>query len=398
MYTSKVVTLTISPKFKLTLYSNNVPIETINNYGLLQNFLLANTVSHSERTGGLSICMGCDSNSANGVDLPFTPVNAVYRMNFTIPLLCLIGCNSIDKFFIGKTISSAKESIGSINNLQLQLQTANIMPIVSFCTIAPTLLTINAFSLSDFSLNMKYIDVGDVASQLLSQTLVDGKWFIKCQTYTQSSVTIPANSLGSQQLLLQIRNTSLKSVIHQFGLPQIATAAACPNGYFDSFNPALTFRQLQIGGNYYPNKGINDCARPSEGYPFLIQALTQGGSIIKSYGTVINRSMYNPVLPSAPANSDVTCVVPGAGVRASILGDDSTSLNIAKWPNSFYCGYDLEKSSGILFQGVNSRASPPFLNLYIAVANTSTILMNAWGISDVILQIDTVAQEVKAFI
>ena len=108
--------------------------------------------------------------------------------------------------------------------------------------------------------------------------------------------------------------------------------------------------------------------------------------------------MYNPVLPSAPSNSDVCCVVPNAGLRAAIKGDDSSALNISKWPNSFYCGYDLEISSGILFQGVNSRAAPPFLNLYIAVSNSSTILMNAWGISDVILQVDTIAKEIKAFI
>ena len=38
----------------LVLYSNNTPIETINGYGVLQNFLLQNTVNFSERYGGLS--------------------------------------------------------------------------------------------------------------------------------------------------------------------------------------------------------------------------------------------------------------------------------------------------------------------------------------------------------
>ena len=192
----------------LVLYSNNVPIETINAYGLLQNLLIANTVNYSERTGGLSICMGCDTNSASGIEIPHGSA-ATYRFNFTIPLLSVIGCNTIDKFI----------PIGSLNNVQLQMQTSNIMPLASNCSVvATTQPVINAFSLSEFSLNMKYVDVGDMASQLLAQTLVDGKWFIKAQTYTQSSVTLPAQSSGNQQLLLQIRNTSLKSVIHQFGI------------------------------------------------------------------------------------------------------------------------------------------------------------------------------------
>ena len=235
----------------LTLYSNSVPVETINAYGLLQNFLIMNSVSLSERAGGISICMGCDTNSPNGIDLPHGNTGT-YRFNFTIPLLSVIGANSPDKFF----------PIGSLNNIQLQLQTANYMPFVSYCGsgIVTAQPIFQNFSLSEFSLNMKYIDVGDAASQLLSQTLVDGKWFIKAQTYTQSSVTIPTNSSGTQQLLLQIRNTSLKSVIHQFGISQSAGLVTFPNGYFDAFNPALTSRQLQIGGSFYPNKPINDCA------------------------------------------------------------------------------------------------------------------------------------------
>jgi hypothetical protein len=371
----------------LILYSNNVPIETINAYGLLQNFLLANTVNFAERFGGLSICMGCDTNSLNGIELPHTTA-AIYKFNFTIPLLSVIGANCPDKFF----------PIGSLNNIQLQMQTANIMPLVSYCagTVPTTLPIINAFSLSEFTLSMKYVDVGDIASQLLSQTLVDGKWFIKCQTYTQSSITIPNGSSGSQQLLLQIRNTSLKSLIHQFGIP---ASGVCPNGYYDAVNPALISRQLQVGGFYYPNKPINDCGRPSEGYPHLIQALTQGGSITKSYGTGVRRDMYNAVIPSLPANSDTACVVPANGSRPQISGtDDPSTLRISQFPNAAYYGYDLEKSSGILFQGINSRSAPPFLNLILGTATTSTILCNAWGICDLILQIDTVAKEVKAFI
>lgn len=371
---------------QLVLYSNNVPIETINQYGLLQNFMLQNTVNQSERFGGLSICMGCDSaGGLNGIELG-TTASTTFKYSFTIPLLSVIGASS-DKFL----------PIGSINNMQLQLTTANIVPLVSYCTALTTTATIGAITLADFALNLKYIDVGDMAGALLKQTLQDGKWFIKSQTYTNSAVNLPSNSIGAQQLLLQIRNTSVKSILHQFGASQSATT---PNGYYDAINVSLNTRQCQVGGNFYPNKSINDMQRPSEGYPYLIQALAQGGGITKSYGTVVARDMYLTnisALTGLNADSSYTTLT-GSGTRTTAVGNDTFYTVLSKYPSSFYCGYDLEKSSGILFQGVNTRAQPPFLNLNIGTAIPSTVICQAWGLSDVILQVDTVAKQITAFI
>lgn len=363
----------------LVLYSNNTPVETINAYGVLQHFLLQNSVNFAERFGGLSVCMGTDSNTHTGMDLGITA--ASFRYNFTIPLLSVIGAN-YDKLF----------PVGSINNLQLQMTTANTLPISSFCTaVATQPVVAGGFTLSEFTLNMKYIDIGDMASQILNQTLQDGKWFLKATTYTNSAVTIPSGSSGNQQLLLQIRNTSVKSILHTFS---IANGAVCPNGQYDSVCPNLSSRQCQIGGSFYPNKPINDMTRPSEGYSYLIQSLSGGGGITKSYGTIVHRFSYCVSLATV-TGQDSTFGVPALGVRTQ--GAD-TITNITQYPNSFFCGYDLEKSAGVLFQGVNTRASPPFLNLFIATAPAVTVNVNAWGMSDIILQIDTIAKQITAFI
>lgn len=367
----------------LTLYSNNTPIETVNQYGLLANFLLQNTVSFSERTGGIGVCMGADSNSANGIDLA-TAVGT-HRYSFCIPLLSVIGINT-DKFF----------PIGSVNNVQLILTSAALTPIVCFNTALATNIVLSAApTLSEFRLNMKYVDVGDQAAAMLRGTLQDGKWFIKSSTYTNSAVTIPTGSQGAQQLLLQIRNSSVKSVYHTFGL---TNTALTPNGLFDAINPGLNLRQLQVGGNFYPNFPINDLQRPAEGYCYLIQSL--GGSIPKSFGTVVGREMYNTVagIAAVPANSDTYVVLPTANSRAAPAGTDGGAIAITSFPSSAYYGYDLEKSSGILFQGVNTRASPPFLNLNLAAATTGTITCQAWGYSDVVLQIDYNSKQVVAFV
>lgn len=370
---------------QLVLYSNNTPIETINQYGLLQNFLLQNTVSQSERNGGISIAMGADTNSANGIDLGYTgTAGTTFRYNFTIPLLSVIGASS-DKFI----------PVGSINNLQLQMTSANLLPFCSIASTAPSAGAITSFTLSEFTLNMKYVDVGDMAGALLKQTLQDGKWFIKSQTYTNSAVNIPSGSIGSQQLLLQIRNTSCKSILHTFSAVQ---GGLCPNGYYDSINPTLNTRSCQIGGSFYPNKPINDLARPSEGYPYLIQALAQGGGITKSYGTAITKCMYQSCANAVPTGSDNYWATITNGTRATPTNSDPGDTNALRFPSSFYCGYDLEKSSGILFQGVNTRAQPPFLNLNIVSATPSTLICQAWGLSDLILQVDTVAKQITAFI
>ena len=138
--------------------------------------------------------------------------------------------------------------------------------------------------------------------------------------------------------------------------------------------------------------------RPAEGYAYLIQSLVQGGGITKSYGTVVNRYNYCNSL-SPVTGQDQTFVVPAAGVRPLATNSDETNISLIKFPNSFYCGYDLEKSAGyLLFQGVNTRSSPPFLNLFIANVIPVTVTVNAWGMSDVILQIDTVAKQITSFI
>ncbi len=306
----------------LVLYSNNTPIETIYGYGVLQNFLFQNSVNFAERYGGISICMGTDTNSQTGIELGWAgAVNFEYGYNFTIPLLSVIGAN-YDKLF----------PVGSINNLQLQMTTANLLPISSFAGTAPTTPPVFTFNLSEFSLNMKYIDIGDMASQILSQTLQDGKWFLKATTYTNSAVTIPIGSAGNQQLLLQIRNTSVKSILHTFST---GTTGVCPNGQYDSICPQLTSRQCQVGGSFHPNKPINDMTRPSEGYQYLIQSLTQGGGITKSltqgggYGTSLNRYNYC-VTTALVTGQDTTFVVPAAGTRTAPTGTDEANINIIK--------------------------------------------------------------------
>jgi hypothetical protein len=58
----------------------------------------------------------------------------------------------------------------------------------------------------------------------------------------------------------------------------------------------------------------------------------------------------------------------------------------------------LEKVGGVLFSGINTRASPPFLNLFLGSALNANVTTQAWGLSDVVMVVDTASKSVQAFI
>lgn len=375
----------------MSLYSNNTPLESVNQYGLLQNYLLQNTVNLAQRYGGITIGMGTDTNGSNGIDLAHASTGT-YRYNFSIPLLSMIGINS-DKLF----------PVGMVNNLQLQMITSTLLPIVAYCTAVTTNPVFSqSFTLSEFSLNMKYVDIGEMASSMLMATLPDNRILYKSSTYTNSQVTIPSGSSGAQQLLLQIRNTSVKSVFSQFGMSNSVASQSLvsPNGYYDAINITTNSRQLQVGGSFFPNRPISDVARSSEGYIYLIQSL--GGSIPSALGTVVNREMYNSVggVASVPtgANIETYLVLPATVVRGAPVGSDAGSISVLQYPSGHFHGYDLERLGGVMFSGINTRSTPPFLNLNIQNALNASITCNAWGYSDVVLVFDIASKSVQAFV
>lgn len=371
---------------QLILYSNNIPIEQINSYNILSNMLLNATVNQSERAGGVAVGMGCDSNSQTGVDIQFTAATTTYY-TFSIPLLSVIGLNSADKLF----------PIGAVGNLQLQMVTASVAPVASFCTGTTTIPNIS-FTLDNFALNLKYIDIGEESARILLGSLADGKYFLKAQSWTQASSVVPAGTQGNNNILYQIRNSSLKSVLFQ---QSQAMTAATLNGYYDAINYGITNFNVSIGGMSYPQRPYDVCRRPSEAYMGFMSALGYQGNY-KAIGGTVGRSSFGSTLPNITgiSNPDSMLVVPAAGVRAE-SAVDATTVNVARFPSMHYLGVDLEKSSGVLFQGVNTRQSPPVGNWFFG--NTTTGLANAvtsycFGLFDCVLVIDPAQKTIQAFV
>ena len=62
-----------------------------------------------------------------------------------------------------------------------------------------------------------------------------------------------------------------------------------------------------------------------------------------------------------------------------------------------YLGYDLDRMSGTLFSGINTRAAAPFIELNIATAVDTNLTCYAFALSDVILKIDTAIKNIRSF-
>lgn len=372
----------------LILYSNNIPIEQINGYNILANQLLAATVNSAEKFGGCAVAMGCDTNTATGVDLvPVAAANGYYYWNFSIPLISVIGLNNHDRLF----------PVGSLSNLQLQMQTASLLPFSSYNTTAPTTAGVMNVTLDYFSLNMKYVDIGMDSARMLASTLADGKIFMKTQTWVQSAVNVPTGTLGQSNLLYQIRNSSLKSVLIQNSQ---ATSLVCPNGLYDAVNLAVSQFNVSIGGLAYPQRPLNPSIKPAEAFLAYMSALGYSGDY-KKYGGLITRSAYGAstatTVLGAQNGYDSSIVVPATGARAesSLV---ATAQAVSQYPNMHFLGVDFEKSGGLLFNGINTRASPPVGNFYFNTATLAASTSFCFGLVDCVLVIDTMAQTIAAYV
>lgn len=369
----------------LILYSNNVPVEQINGYNILANQLLSATVNSAEKYGGCAIAMGCDTNTATGVDLPLSGATGNFYYNFSIPLISVIGLNSPDKLF----------PIGSLNNLQLQMQTSSLLPFASYTNATLTAGGVMNVTLDQFSLNMKYIDIGMESARLLHSTLNEGKIFIKTATWIQSAVNIPSGSSGQSNLLYQIRNSSLKSLLVQNSQ---ATSLICPNGLYDAVNLAVTQFNVSVGGLQQPQRPMDPARRPAEAFLYFLSALGFSGDY-KKYSSVITRGSYGASTNIASVTAvDSSMVLPATGLRGESTLPGAVNQVIVSFPNQHFLGVDLEKSAGTLFSGVSTRTSPPVGNFYFNTATTAASTSFAFGLVDCVLVVDTNSNTIQAFV
>jgi hypothetical protein len=130
----------------------------------------------------------------------------------------------------------------------------------------------------------------------------------------------------------------------------------------------------------------------------LAQAWGLGGDWQKFSG-VLSRESFGASIPSLGTNPDLSLVVPSSGTRAAPTGSDTGAIAQVKSPSMHILGVDLEKcASSVLFQGLNTRATPPFVEYTFGVATTATATCYGFAISDVVIEVDIGSRSVVAYI
>jgi hypothetical protein len=334
--------------------------------------------------------MGTDYFQSSGINLPHA-VAGTYRFNFSIPLMSVIGQNNIGGRYL---------PVGMLNNLQLFIQTPSLLPVVAYATSGATVTTqpvITAPSLDSWFLNTKLVDLGASSVPLIMSSLKGGKLYIKSSTWLNSNIAVPNGSSGVSTYLLQLRASSVKSLF--WYCAQGATTAT-PNGTYDAVNIGCNLREVvTIGGQNYPNREMNPSQQPSWVMWNLMNAWGYGDSM-KGFGGIINSYQFNSTLPSVSAGSDASLVVPAAtGTRPVAQGSDYTPQALVNYLSCAFRGIDLEKAGrSSLYQGVNTRQTPPYVSQNYSVATTASATLISFALCDLILEIDPMSKSIVGYI
>jgi hypothetical protein len=358
---------------------NGQIIEDINEFGLVQDTIINLQMNNSSRDGvgtayGFASAASLTSQGhALGI---FAATRTLATGNteshsYSIPLVSGSIGVCADSFI----------NIGRTSKMQCVLQTTGVAPI-SICTGTATTAATFRITLSDFTLQLAYVDIGARALSMLDNSLVGGKSYIHGITYRTSTNTLPATS-GSVSLLAGLRGSSVKSLFARFHDTPL-TAAGSINHKYDSKNPMASQIGFNIGGQRYPPIPVNALLQPSLSFRELQSAIGSFNSTEYSYGAI----------------TDYYCKLSAGGTAqglASTTQDYAYNLGTTPLGQSlFMFGTNTEDCAkrGVL-SGLNCNASPIFLELNISTAPTNTHNVYVIGQLDQILVHDVMTGDIQ---
>jgi hypothetical protein len=261
-------------------------------------------------------------------------------------------------------------NVGRTSKLQIALVTTNDLPI-SFSAPGTTASAgVVTWTLSNFSLQCRMIDIGPTALRILDEASPDRKGYIHGQTYKTSSTTVPASVSGQISALVGIRGSSVKSLFSRF-VDGNVSASGSVNGKYDSKNPMINALNFNIGGAKLPTNPCNPLFSPSQAFRDLQMAS----------GSYNNSQFASSIVPSQYCKLAVGGTASTAG---STLGNtQEQSYTLAQANNAlcqFIYGYDTEIiARRSLMSGLNCNSAPVFIefNITTAPTNAQTIYVHA---------------------
>lgn len=344
-------------------------LESIQEYGLVMDSLLNYQQSNSERDGS-ALLFGYEASTAITSDGHSVPVltgalgaSNTQTNSYALPLLSGILGITASKFF----------PIGAVPKMQLQMTTTSVLP-YSVVLASGSGGTFNV-TLSDFVLNLEYVQVPARTQAMIEQSLHDGKYFLGGTTYRTTSATLAAGVTGFSSVLSGIRASSLKSIFTRFYELNIGTNRS---GKYSSKNPVASTICFNLNGARYPPLPVEALLHPSRAF----------AETMRAFGAFSPSEITSAITPAK------YCVVSTGGTNQSLTNtnqdynwstsDDAISQEL------FLFGTNTEaiNKRGIL-GGLNINSSTAFVEMNIAAAPTYAHTCFVIGMLDSICVVDS---------
>jgi hypothetical protein len=368
-------------------------LENIQEFGLTMDTVLQATMGQADREcNALNYGFKSNFTGINNIGMPLPVLTkgtasfgtngllttgATTSTNFTLPLPSAIVGVLNDKFF----------PIGLTKKLLVALTTASIAPITIYTGTTVGTAVNYTVTLSDFWLNLEYINIGSSAMSQIVSSLHDGKMFLNGQTYRTTTSPIGASQSGALTIPCAISGTSVKSLIVRFhetkASPDSTTSLW---GKYSSSNPNLNAVSFNVSGL---NTLIYDPLKyPAQAFRNLLLGFG-------SYNSTQFSSSISPVyytrLTSGGTSSGLT----------STTQDQlwQTGCNIG-YQNAFFISENLEKipRRSIMGGGTDLTYSKLNLNLNIAAANSNPVNVYVHALLDTIIVVDINSGDVTTLI
>ena len=290
-------------------------VDSINNYNQVNNFLTQTTMDWAQKYGN-AYNYGFDATapaSTEEMDGRALPLNVTTTLSLAGPVPCLL-TNIVDKLL----------PLGLMPTIQ------QTFTIDSLANILLNTTAITSFTLSNVELCYDFIDLGSDVDAMVRG--MGEKIYIKSQSFSNSAMTVPVGTSGSQSYTFNQRYASIKAAIVLF--------SGGVNGLFDSrdITSNTGSMNINIAGVNYPQTRYSMLNNKAA---LLIELKKVMGSIYDKLNNFsINVAEFN-------------------AIEATV-----TTLSI---PGKFYAGFNLQKlHSNALLTGISSNNS----NITVSIDST----------------------------
>lgn len=321
----------------------SVTVDSINNYNQVCNMLVNGTMDWAQKYGnGINYgYSSTDPATTEEMDGRILLANATDAVTLACPLPCLL-TNVADKLlplWAMPTISMVF-TLDALANMLLNTT------------------TVTSFTLSNVELCYDFIELGSEVDAMVRS--MGPKIYIKSQSFSNSSVIVPAASNGSQSYIFNQRYASVKGAVVLF--------SGGVNGLFDARDTTTNTGSisLNVSGVSYPQKPYSMVNNKSA---IIVEFKKVMGSIYdKNNSVAINILEFSAV--------------------------DATVTTLTK-PGKFYIGFSLQKlHSNALLTGISTNNSNISVNIEqstaVGAANRQCNLILAY---DALIEVDTINKQ-----